>query len=75
MLKNILCRLNELAKKAHPLTLNEINERHTLRQLYLAEFRAQFKNNLLTVTVLDPHGNDVTPAKLRQAQQQIGVKI
>lgn len=65
-----LNRINELARKAKTAGLNgaETAERDILRQAYIRQVCGQMNNILSTVTVLDPEGNDVTPAKLRRAQ-------
>jgi uncharacterized protein YnzC (UPF0291/DUF896 family) len=65
-----LDRINELARKAKSVGLSEaeLAERAALRQAYLHQVCGQMKNILSTVTVVDPEGNDVTPAKLREAQ-------
>ncbi|MEE6031077.1 DUF896 domain-containing protein [Avibacterium paragallinarum] len=66
-----LDRINELARKAKVTALSEaeLNERNALRQRYLSAIRGQLTNILSTVSVVDPDGNDVTPAKLREAQR------
>ncbi|MGR3807165.1 Uncharacterized protein YnzC, UPF0291/DUF896 family [Pasteurella testudinis DSM 23072] len=66
-----LNRINELARKAKHTALSaaELNERAELRQRYLAAIRGQMNTILATVSVVDPLGNDVTPAKLRHAQR------
>ncbi|ELK44304.1 DUF896 domain-containing protein [Halobacillus sp. ACCC02827] len=64
-------RINELANKSKQvdLTDSEKAEQKTLRQEYLKNARKSFKNQLKGVTVVDPEGNDVTPAKLKQMQK------
>ncbi|MBN8234543.1 DUF896 domain-containing protein [Halobacillus kuroshimensis] len=66
-----LDRINELANKSkqQELTKEEKSEQKNLRQEYLQSARKSFKNQLKGVTVIDPAGNDVTPAKLRQMQE------
>ena len=61
-----LKRINELAKKAknEGLTESEAKEQTALRKEYLQVFRSSMLNTLETVTIVDPKGNDVTPAKL-----------
>lgn len=65
-----LDRINELARKAKTEGLNaaELAERAALRQAYIRQVCGQVNNMLSTVTVVDPEGQDVTPAKLRAAQ-------
>lgn len=70
--KDKLNRINELAKKANEtgLTTAEQKEQQRLREEYLSNVRSSFKNQLKTMTVIDPRGNDVTPAKVRELQQK-----
>ncbi|MDO5640733.1 MAG: DUF896 domain-containing protein [Neisseria sp.] len=65
-----LDRINELAAIAKSRSLNEteLAERAVLRRAYLDAVKGQMTNMLATVTVVDPEGNDVTPAALRDAQ-------
>ncbi|MBS3679957.1 DUF896 domain-containing protein [Ornithinibacillus massiliensis] len=71
--KEKLDRINALAKKAKTaegLTKDEEKERKKLREEYLGNVRNSFKNQLKTMTVIDPSGNDVTPKKLRDMQER-----
>ncbi|WP_047985211.1 DUF896 domain-containing protein [Ornithinibacillus californiensis] len=71
--KSKLDRINELAKKAKTnqgLTDEEKKEQKQLREEYLGNVRNSFKNQLKTMTVIDPAGNDVTPKKLRDMQDR-----
>ncbi|MEN1969956.1 DUF896 domain-containing protein [Lentibacillus sp. N15] len=70
--KEKLNRINELARKskAGGLTDSEQAERQALRQEYLQNVRKSFKNQLKSMTVVDPEGNDVTPQKLRDMQER-----
>lgn len=65
-----LDRINELAAiaKSRGLSAAETAERTQLRRAYLDAVKGQMTNMLSTVTVVDPEGNDVTPAALRDAQ-------
>lgn len=65
-----LDRINELAAiaKSRALSETELAERAVLRRAYLNAVKGQMTNMLSTVTVVDPEGNDVTPAALRDAQ-------
>lgn len=70
-MKDMLSRINELARKAKSpkgLTEDEKIEQKKLRQQYIKEFRGSLNDILLHSTVLDPEGTDVTPEKLRRAQ-------
>lgn len=71
ILNEELERINELAKKAKTegLTEEERNEQKQLRERYLKRFRQAFEKQLLGITIIDKHGNDVTPVKLKQAQK------
>lgn len=64
-------RINELANKAkrQPLTKEEKEEQQQLRQKYLQNFRASFKNQLKSVKVIDPTGEDVTPQKIKDLRK------
>ena len=70
--QEILNRINELARtaKERGLTPAELVERNELRQEYLKMFRASFKQQLMGIKVVDEKGNDVTPEKLKQAQEK-----
>ena len=71
--KDKLERINALAKKAKTtegLTEEEKKEQKILREEYLKNIRSSFKNQLKTMTVIDPAGNDVTPKKLRDMQDR-----
>ncbi len=72
MTKEKLNRINALAKKAKTsgLTDEEKAEQKKLRQEYLDNVRSSFTNQLSTLTVIDPEGNDVTPEKVKQMQKQ-----
>lgn len=66
-----LKRINELARKAkqQSLTDEEKNEQQELRQKYLQNIRASFKNQLKSVKVIDPTGEDITPQKLKDLKK------
>lgn len=70
--KEKLDRINELAHKSKStgLTEKEQQERQELREEYLQNVRSSFKNQLKSMTVKDKKGNDVTPKKLRNMQEQ-----
>jgi uncharacterized protein YnzC (UPF0291/DUF896 family) len=71
-LKDLIKRINELAKKSKTLGLNEEEkiEQNALRQEYLNRFRENFKDTLMNVKVVDVMGNDVTPEKLLKEQNK-----
>jgi len=68
----LLKRINELAnkKKTVGLTKEETIEQDTLRQEYLKIFRLGFKQQLSTLKVIDPEGNDVTPEKIKSLKMK-----
>ena len=65
-----LNRINELAQIANSrdLTAEETAERDQLRREYLAAIRGQVDGHLLSTRIVDSEGVDVTPQKLRDAQ-------
>lgn len=65
-----LDRINALANKskAEGLDEAETQEQKELRQEYLAAFRGSFKNQLMGMKIVDEEGTDVTPQKLKDAQ-------
>jgi len=71
MTKAKLERINELANKAkkEELSKSEKEEQKSLREEYLKNVRASFKNQLTNMTVIDPEGNDVTPDKVKNMQK------
>lgn len=70
--KEKLARINELAKKAKKssLTDEEKYEQKQLREEYLQNIRGSFTNQLKTLKVIDPAGNDVTPLKVKDMQKR-----
>lgn len=63
-------RINELANKAKTtgLTIEEKEEQKSLRAEYLQSVRSSLKEELMSVKIVDPEGNDVTPLKLKREQ-------
>jgi uncharacterized protein YnzC (UPF0291/DUF896 family) len=68
-------RINELArkKKAGTLTKQEEKEQKELREEYLETFRTGMRHHIEGMKVVDPEGNDVTPAKLKEIQRKKGI--
>lgn len=66
MMIELLPRINELAKKAREagLTKAEKVEQLALREDYLRAIRGQVLHTFSSMKVVDPLGNDVTPAKV-----------
>lgn len=67
-----LDRINELANKSKVelLTDAETAEQKELRTAYLEAFRGSFKNQMMGIKIVDEEGTDVTPEKLKQAQEE-----
>ncbi|MFB9769461.1 DUF896 domain-containing protein [Lactiplantibacillus modestisalitolerans] len=74
--KELLGRINELAHKAKAEGLTELEqaERKELREKYLKEFRAGFRQQVESLQVFDKQGNEVTPEKVRQVQRERGLR-
>lgn len=70
--KEKLKRINELAAKAKEgeLSNEEKAEQQELREEYIKAFRSSFDKNLKNIKVVDTEGNDVTPQKLKDAQNK-----
>lgn len=67
-------RINELARKDKEfcLTPEEIEERKVLREAYIRDFRAGFRQRIETTQFFDKKGNEVTPKKVRDLQKKRG---
>ncbi|AOV08193.1 DUF896 domain-containing protein [Sporosarcina ureilytica] len=70
--KEKINRINELSKKSKTsgLSMEEAKEQTKLRQEYLATFRSSMRKTIENVQVIDPEGNDVTPEKVKRAQNR-----
>lgn len=66
----LVTKINHLARKAKTvgLTSSELKEQKKLRELYLKKFRANFITTMKSMKIVDPEGNDVTPQKLKDLQ-------
>ncbi|WP_459501299.1 DUF896 domain-containing protein [Bacillus sp. C1] len=75
-MKDILFRINELAKKERTSGLKELekHEQQMLRQSYMREFRGSLDSILLNTTIVDPSGENVTPPALQYAQNRMNLK-
>lgn len=71
-MKDLIKRINELAKKSKTIGLTEVEkeEQQKLRQEYLKIFRGNMKKTLLNTKVVDAEGKDVTPEKLRREKEE-----
>jgi uncharacterized protein YnzC (UPF0291/DUF896 family) len=67
--QKLINRINELASisKQRKLTEKEEIERKQLREEYLKQFKAGFRQQLDGVKVVDEKGNDVTPNRKGEA--------
>lgn len=65
-------RINELYKKSKTigLTNEEAKEQQSLRLEYVQSVRTSLKSNLLNMKIVDEKGDDVTPNKLKIAQEK-----
>ncbi|MBQ0837972.1 DUF896 domain-containing protein [Lactiplantibacillus pentosus] len=74
--KELIARINELAHKAKTEGLTELEEaeRQELREKYLKEFRAGFRQQVEMLQVYDKDGKEVTPEKVRQVQRDRGLR-
>ncbi|MFF5993517.1 MULTISPECIES: DUF896 domain-containing protein [unclassified Lysinibacillus] len=70
--KEKIARINELSKKkkAGTLTEAEAKEQSQLRKEYLDTFRNTMRDTIENVKIVDAAGNDVTPEKVKQAQEK-----
>lgn len=69
--KEKLARISELSKKSKTtgLSIEEAKEQSALRKEYLETFRSTMRDTIESVKIIDPAGNDVTPAKVQQAKK------
>lgn len=70
--KEKINRINELSKKSKSagLSVEEAKEQTQLRKEYLSSFRSSMRDTIENVKVIDPDGTDVTPEKVKQAQNR-----
>lgn len=71
-MKDILKRINELAKKQREEGLSNAEkvEQQVLREDYLRMIRGQVLQSFSGMKVVDPDGNDVTPEKVRHLKRE-----
>ncbi|MGD9679463.1 MAG: DUF896 domain-containing protein [Vulcanibacillus sp.] len=64
-------RINELARKSKEscLTEEERIEQETLRKEYIATYRENLRAQLHSLKVINKHGNDITPKKIKEARK------
>ena len=65
--QKLLDRINELSRKKKTVGLTEAEaaERQALHKEYIRQFRAGFEQQLTSIKVVDPEGNDITPQKIK----------
>lgn len=70
----LLDRINALAnkEKVQPLSVEEKQEQHALRQEYLKMIRGQVIHTFSALKVVDPLGEDVTPDKVYKLREEMG---
>ena len=68
-------RINELSKKnkAGTLTEEEAIERKILHQEYIQSMRQSIGNQVESIKIVDPEGNDVTTDKVKDIQKDRGL--
>ncbi len=72
VLKKIVPRINELAKKAKGVGLTEVEkvEQADLRKKYVTRFKENFRRQIEMMKVYDNDGKEVTPEKVRKIQRK-----
>lgn len=72
MMKEKIERINYLARKSKQegLTKEEQLEQKKLRAEYIQNFRKAFTNQITSLKVIDPLGNDVTPEKVKRIKEE-----
>ena len=70
--KEKIARINELAKKSKStgLTPAEAKEQSKLRSEDLRTFRQSMSDTIEHLKIIDPEGNDVTPDRVKQIQEE-----
>lgn len=70
--KEEIKQINELAKKSKKEGLNEEEKKlqQALRQKYIESVRNSFKNQMKSIKVVDPAGNDITPKKVQDLKNK-----
>ncbi len=69
--QELIDEINALAHKSKSvgLTDEEKARQQELRQEYIRIFRGGFKQQLMSIKVVDEKGNDITPDKLKKAKK------
>ena len=76
VMKQIVPRINELAKKAKAEGLTELEkvEQKDLREKYVKRFRENFKSQIEMMQVYDKEGKEVTSDKVKKIQRKKGLR-
>ena len=74
--KEIIPRINELAKKAKEEGLTELEkvEQGKLRKRYIQHFRENFKSQIEMMKLYEKNGKEVTPEKVKKIQRKKGLR-
>ena len=74
--QELIDRINFLAKKKKTTGLSEDEkiEQQSLRDLYLAMFRENFRSHIEMLQVYDKDGKEVTPEKVKEIQRKKGLR-
>ena len=64
-IEDLIPEINALEKKGKEVGLTDVEKKRQqkLRSEYIKIFRAQFKQQLESVKIVDEHGHDITPKK------------
>ncbi|WP_404819905.1 DUF896 domain-containing protein [Lentilactobacillus senioris] len=75
-MKQIVPRINELAKKAKAEGLTELEkvEQKDLRDKYVKRFRENFKSQIEMMKIYDKEGKEVTSDKVKDIQREKGLR-
>lgn len=76
VMKQIVPRINELAKKAKAEGLTELEkvEQKDLQEKYVKRFRENFKSQIEMMQVYDKEGKEVTSDKVKEIQRKKGLR-
>lgn len=76
VMKQIVPRINELAKKAKAEGLTELEkvEQKDLRDKYVKRFRENFKSQIEMMKIYDKKGKEVTSDKVKDIQREKGLR-
>lgn len=74
--KAVVDRINFLyhKKENEGLTAEEEAERKELHKKFIDNFRAGFRQQVENLVIVDKHGKDVTPEKVKRIQRKKGLR-